>query len=888
MKLRRSLFLFVLSGATILTSCTPLENPDIVDPDNPEGPSTPVDPDNPEDPSTPVDPTPEPEPEPEVPVVFDESDYDADLLGTFYSRLGTLKVEPNSLTLTGEEVLTLKPTSIEEITENNAIRSAVNYEDEKTGETYRIHFNYQDKMELSLERYEDGKFTVLDDFMPSIHEFTGAYTAYGDGSCNNNMFIISNDYSPIYDTFAINSYYPLYGIYNKTYYYAKSYFDVIDGTRRLMIDIYDYEDDYLYYSTYLEVKDNVSYLYDILLEYEVYISDIGMIYGSYFDSENATLTFGYELDDFDTLLSNKITLNDEEFDIAIAFDNGSIYKLTNESREIILRPYLNGISLIENGETKYYPINDTSHLSGTFKDQDLEFSYDDLLDELLINGNSTEYQKKVVNGELGISVLIDNKEYFFTEFKDDIAIKVSVDGSSRYLLAYDTFLANFKNNYEFVGNGESEKLSIGDDFKVTYLGEKVDATLIYDPLEEFPSVEFIVKGKTYVFSILELNNGIFTLTSEGTSKNFFTESILTGLRQEYTSGKGEIHVSDNEINYLGETLKFDLKSYYNAYSFTNNVALYFETAEGEEHYIIYYKYEMLTDYKVGSEEPIETYVTKEAFDSFVGRYVFNGTYGPESFELTSDGKFYADVLNEKGDGLILRQEKEYHIGVSVLATGETQVTLQFNHKGTWLYLYKNGYSLLVFETKYVDERLFTVNGTFASENNANVVFINRDIVYIDGEEATINSLSGEVVANGTITLNVTLNDTTQDLVFKLDENAEVESATLGETLLNDANLDLNVFKGKYKDTSGNTYNVSDYVGIGGAIDGLKVTVTSSGGSSSTYTEYAVVNRNGKLALLIEGIGYNYYLIYDGSSVTAESESTIPLPPPPPPPPPPSI
>ena len=71
MKLRRSLFLFVLSGATILTSCTPLENPDIVDPDNPEGPSTPVDPDNPEDPSTPVDPTPEPEPEPEVPVVFD-------------------------------------------------------------------------------------------------------------------------------------------------------------------------------------------------------------------------------------------------------------------------------------------------------------------------------------------------------------------------------------------------------------------------------------------------------------------------------------------------------------------------------------------------------------------------------------------------------------------------------------------------------------------------------------------------------------------------------------------------------------------------------------------------------------------------------------------------
>ena len=127
MKLRRSLFLFVLSGATILTSCTPTENPDIVDP-------TPEPKPEPEVPSTPVDPTPEPEPEPEVPVVFDESDYDVDLLGIFYSRLGTLKIEPNLLTLKGEEELTLKPTSIEEITENNAIRTAVNYEDEKTGE----------------------------------------------------------------------------------------------------------------------------------------------------------------------------------------------------------------------------------------------------------------------------------------------------------------------------------------------------------------------------------------------------------------------------------------------------------------------------------------------------------------------------------------------------------------------------------------------------------------------------------------------------------------------------------------------------------------------------------------------------------------------------------
>ena len=69
MKLRKSFLLLVLTSGALLASCnpeTPIEDP--VDP--------PID-----DPID--DPTDEPS-EPEDPIVFEESDYDADLLGTFY------------------------------------------------------------------------------------------------------------------------------------------------------------------------------------------------------------------------------------------------------------------------------------------------------------------------------------------------------------------------------------------------------------------------------------------------------------------------------------------------------------------------------------------------------------------------------------------------------------------------------------------------------------------------------------------------------------------------------------------------------------------------------------------------------------------------------------
>ena len=288
--------------------------------------------------------------------------------------------------------------------------------------------------------------------------------------------------------------------------------------------------------------------------------------------------------------------------------------------------------------------------------------------------------------------------------------------------------------------------------------------------------------------------------------------------------------------------------------------------------------EMYTYLSSSSKESI----SQEDFDGLVGRYVFTGTYGDEAFELTSDGKFYADVLNETGDGLVLRQEKDYHVGVSLLANGTSQVTLQFYHDGIWVYLYKNAYSVTCFETRYTDERLHAVNGTYASANNESVVFINRDKLYVDGTEATINSLSGELKADGVITLNVTVSGKTKDLEFTLDSSMNVSSVNFDEETLTDTKLDLDVFKGTYTDASDNIIAVNDFIGLGGAVDGLTIKVTPTSGFAIDYTDYTVVSRNGNLALKVAGLGVDYYLIYDGEEVTAESESSLPPIPPLPP------
>lgn len=816
---------------------------------------------------------------------FSADDYSKELLGEFYSKLGTLMINHEKLVLNGNNNLTLYPTSIEKITDNNAIRQAVFYIDVETKETYRVHLNYEEKMELTLEKSKDDSYEIVDEFMPSAQPFTGTYTGYGDTSKSNNAFIITNEYNSTYDSFNVSTMmfgygYPVYGALG---YYTKTYFQNINGEMRVLLDIYDYADNYLFYSLYLNVDGNRSSLVDTSTGQEAFVNDITMVYGKYFVNENETLSFTYEStkneSTFEESMSPTIMIGEEVFDLSLLYNNGSYYHLKNANRDILIQGATYGINFYENDVVSFYPLDDLAHIEGNFKNDKIEFDFDSKTNQLKINGAVTEYKKAILDEKLAICTVINGKEIYFSEYKPEVAIEMTEGQNKEFLTNYNEFVSYFNKSFELINLTENERISIDKDFNVTYNNKDTKGSLVYDPTLKYPYVKFTIDETSYEFSIVQLEKGSYVLKNEESEKYFFDSSIFGTLRQEFTSGKGNISFNGTKINYFGTELNYEMKPIYDDYNFTYKIAIYF-TAEDAKHYIILETYGMLTDYLLEEDsQPLETYVPIKDFDAFVGRYVFDGTYGPEAFELTSEGKFYADVLNESGNGLVYRQEQVYHIGKVLLANNTIQTALQFKYDNMRIYLYKNEFSVTVLDTKYIDERLFALTGVHVSNDFSEVLFINRDQVFVNGVEVKLKEIKGKLEANSTITF--VLNDGS-NLVATLDGEKQLVSLTHGETQLRKSETQLKDFIGTWSDNNSNIFNVKEFVGLGGVADGLIITVIKPDGSSSTSQNYVFVNRNGKLALKVSGVGETYYLINNGGEVTVETESSIPLPPPPPP------
>lgn len=875
MHLRKSFLFLSLSAFALITSC---------------GNNEPEVPDGPGPGPGPVEPEPE---KPELPT-FKESDYASGVLGKFYAPLGNLTVSADSLLLDGDTDLELYPTKIEDVTNGDTTRKAVYYDATHNGGDYRLYFSFEEKMELLLEEKVNNEYVLLDSFMPDIIPFVGTYTGYGDSSMYSVALAITDEYSGDLDTFTINQGIFASGTptYNNDYYFAKTYYSLLNDKMTLMVDIWDYEDDYLYYSCYLELNDQVAGLFDITMEQAVYISDVTFVYGDYFVDKDASLKFNYtssyDEETYMETLNPEISIGEEKFTFGLHYDNGSYYHLKNDVREIFIQATPYGIKWIENNETKYYPFNSTMQFNGAYENSDglrFDFAYDSMdyaNGSLLLNGAEHEFEKIIQGEKLGLKTNLNGVDYVFTEFQVGRAIEVTVNGQTSFLLNYDLFKTYYDHTFESIVNGVVDTLIINDKINVTYKNKDYKGALTYDPALEYPYVTFDVDGSQFVFSVLDETAKAYTLTRGTEIINYFSDELVNTLEKVYTSGKGQVSFKDGVMTYKGENKPLTIEPSYDDYSFSYKVHITFKDGETNK-YFNYETFDQLTEYVVGVKDPIETYIDQEIYDSLVGRYVFTGTYGDEAFELTKDGKFYADVLNETGDGLIYREEKEYHVQVAPLANGTLAPAISFLHQNVWVYLYKEGNSMLVFETRYVEERLHAVNGIYHNEDLSQVVFINRDKVYVNGEEVTVNSISGSLAANGTITINVTLNNVKTDLVFTLNENKEPVDLTFGANELKEAGLDLASFKGTYEDTEGNVYTFKDFVGIGGANDGYQLEVKQKGSTlpGMTYTEYVVVNRNGKLALKFSALAENYYLIYDNGTIKVEKEAGGLVPPPPP-------
>ncbi len=810
------------------------------------------------------------------------------LIGKFFSPSGVITIGEENVTFNDS---TLSYTRYDEVDETLYLTNS-------TGNTYRLYLSDDEKMEVILDIQDNDEFVLVDSFMPDITPFVGTYTTYGDSSPYNIPIVITDEYVADLDTFTVNQPIFTYSSYDNDYYFATTYFSYIDNELKTMIDIWDYEDDYLYYSLYLQVNNGVASLYDTSYESEAYYADVSFVYGTYFVSKTETLTFNYsplyDEKTWEYSMNDELTIGEELYNIELVYDNGSYLKIYNDTKEALLQSTGYGLKWIENNETHYYPYNTLEHLVGNFKNEEgleynFEIDYMNYLDGVLsINGVEKEFDVVVFEDKLGISTSIEgyDENVVFIEFKTNISIEMYADETYSYLVNYNAFSEAYVRDYfniVYTSDGSIVHFySVDSNLILTSNNQTSEGYFDYDPREDYPSLVY----SDWTINVLDYENKIFSMTqNNGLSTIYlFDESFFANLEnKEYTSGRENIvfkYDGDKiNLNYKNEDIPFILAPVYDEYSFSYLIVVDFEY-QGDYLEFIYQTGGQWTEYALeeGQYVATDSYIPVDIFNKLVGVYQYEGEYGVEGFELTSDGKFYADVLNETGDGLIKHQEKDYQLQMLTLGTGEVNPVITFYHDGYWVNCYFEDYSLLVVETRYVREELFSYSGIYVDENNTNILAIYQNKIMLNGEEVSIIDMNE---TNDILTIEVSVNDVLTSIVFETDTNGDKKATCNGvEYILSD--VDYESFIGNYTDASGNTYVFDYHYGLGGVINGFELTYTSSSaGVPYVYTDFVVVLKNGHITLQFSGIGETYYLEMDGSEVVASVESSIPLPPPPP-------
>ena len=155
--------------------------------------------------------------------IIDErpDDFVDDLTGKYYSKEGELVVSEDEVRFNEESLKPYKYSMevFEETIdyENEEVTHAVTYLKNGSDE-YRIYFSGDGKYQLAFEKKVNDKFETISKFMPSIEEFSGSYSAYGDGNEYNMLFNISNSFNSYYGHFDM-SYYGLFAGFVPDFYY---------------------------------------------------------------------------------------------------------------------------------------------------------------------------------------------------------------------------------------------------------------------------------------------------------------------------------------------------------------------------------------------------------------------------------------------------------------------------------------------------------------------------------------------------------------------------------------------------------------------------------------------------------------------------------------------
>lgn len=813
------------------------------------------------------------------------SDFIEKLDGQYFSVEGSLNVLGDTVKFNDLELKATK-FQVEQFDESfgeetKAVDHAVTYL--KNGkEKYRLYFKGENGFyQLHLEKETKDGYDSVATFMPSIEEFTGAYTGMGDSNEYNVVYHIGNDFDFYRGYFNIGKYIKGLDMLNDTE-YVESFVTFDESGMQKVISICDYADNYEYYKVKLGTIDNQTGLLDV--EYDSYLA-------FYHDPMYLTYPFYSNEGSLSASVINpsekSVTIGDVTYSYENAADEkGQVVTLTNGSSSIETRPTQYGMTWSKDGNVIEYTFDSVMYLLGDYQYKNSLYSLtmnDDLTDYVLnIDGQEKEFTYAVFNHRKAIKVSMDNKDVYFTPFKTSIAIMASDDKENKFYINEQAFLTIYNDSFVSKSYDDYETLSIDSEFKVSYKSETAQGYLIYNPALEYPYLEFTLANKNYVLTILEAGTGIAQLTEGNNSKDFFVENSVTELYHSYTSHhETEVVINKDSLTYYGEeNVKYELEAYYSTFSYSYVMAINFQSeSKGSKCQAFANKGLIAVDETKGHLFAQTTvYIDVDYFADLVGEYYLDGTFGPEKFVLTSDGHFYADTLNSTNDGLIKDVEYEYSLKMTYDLYGGAYPTIVFYRDGGQsLDLVKQNNALVVGGTlPYVVDYLFDYNGIYTLDNS--VIELRGNALYVDGTQATISEVTAH--DDGSTSIKASVGFLSYTYTFNQDDEGKyVVSDSDANNKYRQSSFDFDSLVGEYTVTSG-TYTISfDYYLGTGIVSGYLLT-----DGVSKVSTYSVVFYEGHLALKFS-LGFNTVYVYaseTGNVLEVVSASLPPVPPPPPP------
>lgn len=808
------------------------------------------------------------------------------LPGVYYGKSGAVSLDETGLTLTGKENLSLVPTNIGTISltsddsslENN-VKEALLIEFGKKfnkGVDYRLYADINGDGLLHLEKRVNKEFVTFDTFMPDVSSISGSYagSGYADSGAYNNYFLIGSDFDFGRGVFyGASKYGTVWSYLNSVYWKSGLKSFTYENSEYVGLTISQYDDDDYCFGTYAVAVGNETY-YDpevqriILVEggYPSLSLDPGVLHTlSMFDGEN---NVAIDLDE-----TNKtLTIGDWVGNYVFSFDKDGLFVTATkneETKKIRVQPFY--VTIEENNSVTTLVNNDLTSLLGSFSLNNETLSISQNTDEtfkLTVNGVETNFSKTIVDNRLGISFTKGNDTYKVSPHREDSVIKVNKNGTTDYYINVSKYNDMYVDTF-YVNDGESSfGLTIDNSLNGTMNNNEGQLTLAYENGNKFPLIKGVIGDNNVTLNLMQSDIGMYKLTISQKEYFAFSQTVLNNVFGEYSSdGRNNLFINKDEARLNGVYKKLYFEPIYQAgtglYVFGLNIdgVTYQALLNG-----------CLFTYGE-SDDDFNSFVKTDVFLSIQGTYSQIGKFGIESIQMTADGHLYLDQVNEEGTGLDYKVEFPYFIVIPVGSSAKAMVEFPYYYKDidqtVWIYISFFEEYVTIADLNYYRNEMVKVWGTYADEEMSNVLFVQNDSIYFNGNKLSITEK--EVKLDSLVVYTSAYKFTFYDnYVTYVDSNGT--TITLLKKL---AYSDFDKFVGEYTANNITIKFEKDTIGYHVLLGETKIELSN----------FIMVIYNGNFAIKIDNLFDKYYFVLDTStntvSVVYEGGSLPPLPPLPP-------